>query len=402
MARISSSMMYQQALADIRRNQTEIARLQAGVGSGRRILKPSDDPAGATRALDIGETLARLDQYQVNARLADQRLSVEDSTLEGVQNVLVRVKELALAANSGTQTRESRAAFRTELTQRLSELLDLANVRDANGDYLFGGFSGATQPFVRDGSGAVIYAGDQGVRELQLSSTRRVADGDSGDRVFMRVAAGNGRFSVSADAGNTGTGVLHAGSVSDPAADTGDAYSIRFTSASTFDVVNDTLGATVLAGQSFTEEAVIAFEGIATRIGGQPAAGDRFHLTPGGAKPLFETLRDFIATMNVDPVTGADAAKQHQAMNAVIDSLDRGLEHVLEVRTTIGARLSALDAVQVQNEDLGFELRSTLSEIQDLDMTQAIASLQQRITSLEAVQQSFVTLSRLSLFDYLR
>ena len=53
MTRVSTSMAYQQALRDLQRNQAEVARLQAGVGSGLRIQKPSDDPAGASRALDI-------------------------------------------------------------------------------------------------------------------------------------------------------------------------------------------------------------------------------------------------------------------------------------------------------------------------------------------------------------
>ncbi len=401
MPRISSSMIHQQALTGIRRNQVEIARLQDGVASGRRIQRPSDDPAGASRALDIGETLDRLEQYQVNARLADQRLALEDSTLEGVQNLITRIKELSLAANSGTQTPETRNAISTEVSERLANLLDLANVRDANGDHLFSGFQGRTRPFEITGT-TVSYVGDQGARDIQISTTQRVTAGDSGDRVFMRVPPGNGRFSVSADAANTGRGVLAPGSVTDEAAYTGDAYSIRFTGPATFDVVNDTLGVTVLAAQPFTENAAITFDGITTRIQNQPAAGDRFDVTPGGSQSLFETLQMFMAALAIDPVDGATAAKQSQAMSHVIDSLDRGLEHVLDVRATVGARLSALEAVETQNADLRFELQSTLSQVRDLDMVQAISSLQQRITALEAVQQSFAAVSRLSLFNYLR
>ena len=49
MTRVATTTAYRQALQDLQRNQAEIARLQAGVGSGQRILKPSDDPAGASR-----------------------------------------------------------------------------------------------------------------------------------------------------------------------------------------------------------------------------------------------------------------------------------------------------------------------------------------------------------------
>ena len=401
MTRVSSNMTYWQAVSDLQRNQGEIARLQAGVASGRRIHKPSDDPAGATRALDIGEALARIEQYATNARLADQRLALEDSTLVGVQHLVMRVKELALAAGSATHGPESRRAFGAEVAQRLSELVDLANVRDANGDYLFAGGKSATRPFALD-AGGVTYAGDQVARELQISATRTVQAGDGGDRVFLRIPGGNGRFTVAADAGNVGSGVIAAGSVTDPGAFTGHRYSVRFTAPGTFDVVDDTLGVTVLAAQPHAEGAAIAFDGIETSIEGTPAAGDRFDIAPSGPTPLFDTLQAFVTAMQADPADAAATAKLAQTMNGIIDSLDRALDHVLEVRATVGARQNAVESVQAQNADLAFELESTLSQVRDLDMTAAVASLQQRISSLEAVQASFVAVSRLSLFDLLR
>jgi flagellar hook-associated protein 3 FlgL len=394
-------MMYRQALVDIRQNQSEIARLQDGVGSGLRIQKPSDDPAGASRALNLREAIERVEQYQSNSNLVDQRLALEDSTLEGVQNLMQRVKELALAANSGTQTEQTRFAYRAELNERLDELIDLSNVRDVNGDYLFAGFQDQTEPFSLSAAG-VSYGGDQGVREVQISATRGIASSDSGDQVFMRVPSGNGRFSVSADAANTGTGVMSAGSVADPGAFTSSAYSVRFTGPNTFDVVNDTLGTTVLAAQPFTAGANIAFDGIETSINGQPATGDRFDIAPAGTQSLFDTVQGFITAMSQTPASLAASAQLDQQMNHVIDSLDRGLDHVLETRTSVGARRNAIESIETQHENLRFELQSSLSQTQDLDMTEAISLLQRRITALEAVQQSFVAVSRLSLFDYLR
>ncbi|MFT5446375.1 MAG: flagellar hook-associated protein 3 FlgL [Gammaproteobacteria bacterium] len=401
MTRVSSSQVFSQALADLRLNQREIARLQDGVGSGLRIQKPSDDPAGASRALNLSEALERVEQYESNSRLADQRLALEDTTLESVQNLMQRIKELALAANSGAQTEQTRFAYRAELDERLDELVDLSNVRDVNGDYLFAGFQDQSEPFSLGATG-VSYAGDQGAREVQISATRRIVTGDSGDQIFMRVPVGNGRFSVSADAVNTGSGVMSAGGVIDPGAFTSDAYSVRFTGPNTFDVVNDTLGATVLAAQTFTAGASIAFDGIETRINGQPATGDRFDIAPAGTQSLFDTVRDFIAAMGQSPADPAASAKLTQEMNHVIDSLDRGLDHVLEARASVGARQNAIESTETQHEDLRFELQSSLSQTQDLDMTEAISLLQQRLTALQAVQQSFVAISRLSLFDYLR
>ena len=253
-------------------------------------------------------------------------------------------------------------------SERLDELLDFANVRDANGHYLFAGFKGDTRPFTHERRECACTAAIRASASCRSPTTRRVQVGDSGDRVFMRVPGGNGRFSVSADAANTGAGTMAAGSVTDPSAFTGDGYSVRFTAPGTFDVVNDTLGVTVLAAQAYGDGATIAFDGIDTRITGQPAAGDRFDITAGGAKPIFDTLSDFVDCHAVRYLERPPRGRKlDQTMNGIIDSLDQALNHVLEVRTTVGARRNAVESVGVQNEDLEFELRSTLAEVQGLD-----------------------------------
>ena len=92
MTRISTQQVYAQALKDLGRSQSEILKLQAQIGSGKRILSPADDPVATSRALDVKDALAQIDQYRKNSVLADQRLALEETALEGVTNLLVRVK----------------------------------------------------------------------------------------------------------------------------------------------------------------------------------------------------------------------------------------------------------------------------------------------------------------------
>ena len=215
MSRVTNNTFYERAFRDFRASQVNIAQLQAQIGSGKKLIRPSDDPSATSQVLDLNDALSRIDQYSRNATLANQRLALEDSTLGGVGNLLIRVKELAIAASNGTQTDETRGAFGAEVSQRLKELIDLANVQDANGDYLFAGFQVESEPFARSASG-VVYNGSEGVRELQISASRTVSTGDNGADVFMRTPGGNGRFAVSADAANTGTGIVDVGSVVAP------------------------------------------------------------------------------------------------------------------------------------------------------------------------------------------
>ncbi len=401
MARISNNTFYQRAFADFKSHQDALAKLQKQIGSGKGLLRPSDDPSGASRAMDIRSVVNSLDVFGSNANLADQRLNLEDTTLAGAGDLLVRVKELALAANSGIQNNETRSAFRAEIQERLNEMLDIANVRDANGDYLFAGFKGNARPFDMS-SGMASYNGDQGVRELQISTARTIAAGDSGDQVFMRVPTGNGKFSVSAQAGNTGTGLISAGSVVDPSTYQPHNYSIRFTTATTFDVVDDTLGATLLAAQAYTPGAGISFGGLSVSIGNQPAAGDRFDISPSSGQPLFDTLNEFINTLSLQPATPAGNTQLNQRLNGVITDLDQAIGHILDIRTSVGARQSALEALEDANEGLRIDLQTNLADIEDLEVDVAIGSLQQRMNSLQAAQQTFVSVARLSLFEMLR
>ena len=84
------------------------------------------------------------------------------------------------------------------------------------GDYLFSGYSRRVPPFSRAGAG-VAYAGDQGVRSLQIGPDQLVADGFSGHEVFVNVPEGNGVFTTAAGV-HTGAASIDTGQVVNPAA----------------------------------------------------------------------------------------------------------------------------------------------------------------------------------------
>ena len=84
-----------------------------------------------------------------------------------------------------------------------------------------------------------------------------------------------------------------------------------------------------------------------------------------------------------------------------IASIDNALQRVDTARSTIGARLNTLDRQQDLNDGTVLEIRSTLSDIQDLDYAEAISRLNLQSTVLQAAQQAYVKVQGLSLFNYL-
>jgi flagellar hook-associated protein 3 FlgL len=193
--RLSTSQIFQQAVTAMQSKQADLSKTQLQMSTGEKNLSPSDDPGTATRILDLNNVIETNTQYQRNADFASTRLSMEESVLTEVGDILQRTRELSVQANNATLNAADRASMAYEVRANIDALIQLANSTDATGDYLFAGFKTDTVPFTNNGFGNFTYEGDQGQRHLQISTKRQVATGDSGNDVFMKVDDGAGGVS---------------------------------------------------------------------------------------------------------------------------------------------------------------------------------------------------------------
>jgi len=400
MTRITTAYLFQKTAVDIAKQQFEISEIQNQIGTGKRINKPSDGPAEVARIIDLNQAIGSIDQFQRNSIFANQRLGLEDATLSSVNNSLQRVRDLALQANSGSQSGETRAIIRSEVEQRLQELLDYANARDGNGNYLFSGSKSRTEPFTQTASG-VAYNGDQNHLSLKISSNRNIVASESGYDIFVNIKNGNGSFATSSNTNNAGDGIITVGSVTNNSAFLANDFSINFTSPTTFDVVNNTTSATVLAGQNYVSGQSISFNGVEVAISGEPQAGDEFLVNASRRQDVFSTLQSFINALEVDPTNPADQAQLTQALDRTLSDVDQALQNVLNTRTFIGTRQNSISSANSENEGAKLELQTTRSQIEDLDYAQAITQLQLQQTTLQAIQGAFSQVRGQSLFNFL-
>ncbi len=400
MTRITTAYLFQKTAVDIAKQQFEISEVQNQIGTGKRINKPSDGPAETARIIDLNQAIGSIDQFQRNGIFANQRLGLEDATLSSVNNSLQLVRDLALQANSGSQTGETRAIIRAEVEQRLEELLDYANARDGNGNYLFSGSKSRTEPFTQTAAG-VAYNGDQNQLTLKISNNRTIVSSESGYDIFVNIKNGNGDFVTSLDVANSGNGVITVGSVIDNAAFQANDFSITFTSPTTFDVVNNTPATTFLAGQHYVSGQAISFNGAEVSIAGEPQAGDEFQVNASRRQNVFATLQNFINALQTGSTDPADQAQLTQALDRTISDVDNALANVLNTRTFIGTRQNSIDNANIENDGAKFELQTTRSQIEDLDYAQAITQLQLQQTTLQAIQGAFAQVRGQSLFNFL-
>ena len=437
--RVSSGMIFDAGVASINRQTASLLHLQRQVASNRRILAPSDDPVAAARALEVTQASDVAAQFKQNQNYANSALGLEEVQLGSAGDILARVRELAVQAGNASLAASDRKAIATELRARFEEVLGVANATDGTGNHIFAGFMSAATPFggtvesILSG-GEIGYVGDDGQRMLQLSPTRFLEVSDSGSEVFKRIRNGNGYFATGYAAGNTGTGIVDSGNITDPAkwnALVARNFSINFSvdtvavpPVTYYDIVDTASGnskltglAPVLPPTAATGQRVYqsgqpiilknqgiepAFDfGGSVLITGAPANGDSFSIAPSSSQSVFATLAHLIGALEAPAGTPAANAKLGSEIGFALTNLDQSTDNILRVRAQVGSRMNEIESLGKLNEDLDLQYQQTLSDLQDLDYARAISDLTRKQTDLQAAQQSFVKISQLSLFNYL-
>ena len=192
--RIGTLQMFRQSVNAMLDQQVKLFKTQNQLSTGKRINSPSDDPTNAARLIGLSESAKTTAQYQDNILAARSRLELEDDALGSVGDALLRVRELAVAGLNNTYGLEERTAIAIEIRQLADEVMGLANRKLGNGQFMFSGYQVQTTPFSETAPGVFSYAGDQGQRLIQVAPARQIADGDSGQAVFMDISDGGGGF----------------------------------------------------------------------------------------------------------------------------------------------------------------------------------------------------------------
>jgi flagellar hook-associated protein 3 FlgL len=395
--RISSNTMFNFNVAALNQQQALLQQTQQQVASGTRLSNAATDPVAYARAMDLTQTDAINTQQTANRTAATDPLTFAGTALQSVTMMLQDIRTTAVAAGSNSVTAANRATMADALSGQLQQLVGLANTTDGSGNYLFSGYQSTTPPFSTSPSGVVTYNGDAGQQLAQVSNGRQIAVNDNGADVFMRIKNGNGTFATQAAATNTGGGIISMGQVTNPAALTGNNYSITFPTASTYTVTNTTTGAAVATAQPFTSGQSIAFDGMQVSLQGAPATGDSFTVAPSTNQSLFTTISNLINTLKA-PVTGASLAN---GLANGIANLDNSLNNILNTQSSQGLRLNEIAALQVAGDSVGVQLKQTLSTLRDTNYTTALTTLNMQQTVLQAAQKSYSQTANLSMFTYM-
>uniref|UniRef100_A0A7C4RRQ6 Flagellar hook-associated protein 3 n=1 Tax=Desulfatirhabdium butyrativorans TaxID=340467 RepID=A0A7C4RRQ6_9BACT len=293
--RITNTMIGNGVQRHLAKNAESVYRLQETISTGKRVNRPSDDPAAAARIVEYRKALSSIDQYNRNIGNAQTELNLAESHLAEVVEQVTRAKELLLSQVTDTASSDTRKIAAEEIRQIRDAIVQLANAK--NGDrYLFGGTESSKPPY-DPSSDAPEFQGNDG------EFSTMIAPG-----VTMTTNA-NGKMAFSRDV-------------------------------DTVKLLTDIMGA--LQNNDI------------------------------------QTVRDHLAAVD-------------QAMNQASDA-----------RADIGVKLGRLDTTSAYWDSVHVNITQSLSNVEDADMTEAIAQLNSWQTAYEASLAVSAKVFQQSLVDFLR
>lgn len=396
--RISTAALHNQGLQGLLKRQADVARTQQEMVTGSKLLRAADNPTGAAQAQRLDHAVSMLAGFERSATMLQNRLELQESALSDSGDLLGRVRDLTVQANNASLSPAERRMIAVEVRQLRTDLLAVANREDGAGRALFAGRRDDVRPFVESG-GSVSYMGDDGRNLLDVAPDLALADTDPGSDVFMRVRTGDGTVRGTAAPANTGNALLQGTSVVDHTAWAGVALRIEFTASNAYRVLDP--GGAVLSTGSFESGESITVGGVQTRLSGTPEAGDTFTLERAPARDIFGTLDALVGALEMPVASAAERARQVNLLGSALADVSTAQDHMLALRAGTGARLAALDNTMDAREAQNVSLRTSLSQLRDLDYAEATTRLSLQLTAIEAAQRTMLRVQSLSLFDRL-
>ena len=410
--RVSTANQYDTALRNIGQRHTSLSNLQENLTSGKRVVRPSDDPVSAAQAERAINRLARIQTEQRALETQRNAIAQAESALGDAIGLMQNFRELTVSAGGGTLTPNDRATIANQLQGLREQIVEVANRKDTNGLPLLGALGSALAPFL----GPLSTTPDYSFSGLpgQTSSTGVTIPGMlDGDSAFMFNPQRDGVYNATVSAiPNTRQLTTSAVTPVDKSLVTGDNYTITFsavgpgatpgTSTATYTLTNTTPGAisapVTVPDYPSDKPLTIAMTdvpGLSFTITGNPANGATITLQPSPS--IFSTLDSAIRDIRDAPNSNAAI----QAVGQALANMDIGMERLHNMRGYAGELLNRADRITGDQEKRSIQLEGDRSRAEDLDMIKGISDFQNQQVGYEAALKSYAQVQKLSLFNFI-
>lgn len=396
--RVTENMKFSLVTNNLFSVQNKYGELMEQIASQKKINRPSDDPLGAMSVLDFRTSKTSLEQYGKNIDGLGGWLNMTESKLNGVNDVLVRAREIAVAQATGTANSSTRAIAAASLQPLIDEVRSLANAR--YGDrYLFSGSRTDTAPFSA--------TNDPAGMGTAAAASNNVFDGTVAEggaytgtvnktyvlKIITGGAFGVATYKISADGGKTwggtqtvpGTGIVNAGDGItltfaggvDPLT-TNDIFTVKGRTAGYYNGNGEDISVEVGKGNSFNYN-----------VSGEVA----FTNQGAGTVDVFKVLADLKTAL-----TGNDPS----GIAAQIDNLKDAQDQVVRYMSKTGSRMNSLEITKNNHAALDEQVSGLLSAAEDADMAKLISDFKLKEVALQASYTMAADIGNNSILNFMK
>lgn len=406
--RISTGQLYDRSIQSVLDNQGDLSDVQTQLSSGKKILRPSDDPVGAAQVIRLTEEIDLIAQYKKNSNLLTNSLEQEETVLSSINNAVNRARVLMVQAGDGILNTDDRKAVSIEIEQIRDQIFDLMNSQNSAGEFIFGGFQSASPAFVLNQSATgnkYTFQGDDGANEIQISNTVAIQVNNSGKDVFEDVLA-RLKTSISASSGVSSATLdieqqsafdkFHKSNY-DAVNPLNNQYQVQIVSPTQVQI-NHVSSGNVLETIDFASGVPFSFKGISFDIEGTTGDSVNFQLEAPQKQNIAETLNKFVLALQDENISQAN---YDIALNDALVATDNSLTSIGNATSVIGGRLNVSQSVLSANLDLEITHKSARSSIEEVDYAEAVSELSKQEAALEAALATFARVTGTSLFDFI-
>ncbi|GAC11341.1 flagellar hook-associated protein FlgL [Paraglaciecola chathamensis] len=406
--RISTGQLYDRSIRAVLDNQDDLSDVQQQLSTGKKLLRPSDDPVGSAQVIRLTEEIDLINQYNKNNNLLTNSIEQEETILGNVTDNIQRARQLMIQAGNGILDVDDRKAIAIEIGQIRDQIFDAMNSQSANGEYIFAGYQSATPAFsYTAGASGNKYAfeGDEGLNEIRISNTFSLAMNNSGQTVFEDVYARlDSQITSSSGVASASTRIstqnefdqFHSQNY-DPVVAANNEFQISISAADQVTITNVGTGA-VVGTQPFISGEPFEFKGQEFTIEGVVGDTVNYALQKPEKKNIAETLNDFYNSLNDENISDQDYA---QAISDALIGVDNSLTSIADSISLLGGKLNVAQSVFASNLDLEISNKTARANIEEVDYAEAVSELSKQEAALQAAQATFAKVTGLSLFDYI-
>ena len=400
--RISENIKFNTIVNNMFKSQDSYNKLAEKIASLKEINRPSDDPIGMNRVLNLRESKASVEQYIRNMDGCESRLTITESKLSAAGNLLIKAREVAVAQSTATASAEMRSAEAGTVQQLIDEMLALANSK-YDGKYLFSGAKSGEAPFLSSGRsvaeiGAAIKADGNGDFDGTVTSSGDYSGSVNNTYVVKIVTDGepldSTTYRVSSDGGKT-WGPVKTDLADDTPVDLADGVKLTFTEGGTNLSEDD-----IFYVHGFTdgyyngngeELSVNVGEGtsFAYSISGEAAFTDKGE----GNVEIFGILNELKTALENNNPDG---------IASCLDGLKAASDQISKNISRCGARMNRLEIAKNNLTDMDLDLAGLISEAEEADVSEIITRLAMKEIVLKASYSVASRIGNLTIIDFLR